>query len=125
MEQFYEDLQDLLELPTKNDALFIIGDWNANVGTHRVTGKLDLRVQNEAGQRLTEFCRRTYSSEQTLSANNTRDNSIHRCHRTVNTEIRLIILFAAEYEETRHSQQKQNLGMTVTQITSSLLQIQT
>ena len=56
MEQFYEDLQDLLELPTKNDALFIIGDWNANVGTHRVTGKLDLRVQNEAGQRLTEFC---------------------------------------------------------------------
>ena len=35
---------------------FIIGDWNANVGTHRVTGKLGLRVQNEAGQRLTEFC---------------------------------------------------------------------
>ena len=56
IESFYEDLQ---ELTTKNDVLFIIGDWNANIGsqeTHGVTGKLGLRVQNEAGQRLTEFC---------------------------------------------------------------------
>ena len=55
VEQFYEDLQDLLELTPKKDVCFIIGDWNAKVGnqeTPGVTGKLGLRVQNEAGQRL-------------------------------------------------------------------------
>ena len=58
-EWFYEDLQDLLELTPPKDVLFIIGDWNAKVGsqeTPRVTGKFGLGVQNEAGQRLTEFC---------------------------------------------------------------------
>ena len=58
VEQFYEDLQDLLELIPKKDVLFIIGDWNAKVGSqemHGVTGKFDLGVQNEAGQRLIEF----------------------------------------------------------------------
>ena len=58
-EQFYEDLQDLPELIPKIDVLFIIGDWNAKVGIQEipgVTGKFDLGVQNEAGQRLTEFC---------------------------------------------------------------------
>ena len=58
VEQFYEDLQDILELTPKKDVLFIIGDWNAKVGTQetpRVTGKLGLGVQNEAGQRLTEI----------------------------------------------------------------------
>ena len=55
---FYEDLQDLLELTPQNNALFIIGNWNAKVGlqeTPAVTGKFDLGVQNEAGQRLIEF----------------------------------------------------------------------
>ena len=59
VERFYEDLQDLLELTPKKDVLFIIGDWNAKVGSQEipgVTGKLGLRVQNEAGQRLIEFC---------------------------------------------------------------------
>ena len=59
VEQFYEDLQNLLELTPKKDVLFIIGDWNAKVGrqeTPGVTGKFDLGVQNEAGQRLIEFC---------------------------------------------------------------------
>ena len=59
VEQFYEDLQDLLELTPKKGVLFIIGDWNAKVGTQEttgVTGKFGLVVQNEAGQRLTEFC---------------------------------------------------------------------
>ena len=59
VEQFYEDLQDLLELTPKKDVLFITGDWNAKVGrqeTPGVTGKLGLGVQNEAGQRLIEFC---------------------------------------------------------------------
>ena len=59
VEQFYEDLQDLLELTPKKDVLFIIADWNAKVGSQEtpgVTGIFALGVQNEAGQRLTEFC---------------------------------------------------------------------
>src|SRR5574341_2281907 len=59
VERFYEDLQDLLELTPKKDVLFIIGDWNAKVGSQEtpgVTGKSGLGVQNEAGQRLIEFC---------------------------------------------------------------------
>ena len=58
-EQFYEDLQDLLELTPKKDVLSIIGDWNAKVGSQEtpgVTGKFGLGVQNESGQRLKEFC---------------------------------------------------------------------
>ena len=58
-ERFYEDLQDLLELTPKKDVLFIIGDWNAKVGsqeTPEVTGKFGLGIRNEAGQRLIEFC---------------------------------------------------------------------
>ena len=59
VEWFYEDLQDLLELTPQKYVLFIIGDWNAKVGsqeTPRVTGKFGLGVRNEAGQRLIEFC---------------------------------------------------------------------
>ena len=59
VERFYEDLQDLLELTSKKDVLFIIGDWNAKVGSQEtpgITGKFGLGVQNGAGQRLTEFC---------------------------------------------------------------------
>ena len=58
VEQFYEDLQDLLELTLRKDVLFITGDWNAKVGsqeTPRVTGKFGLGVRNKAGQRLIEF----------------------------------------------------------------------
>ena len=59
VERFYEDLQDLLELTPKKDVLFIIGDWDAKIGgqeTPGVTGKFGFGVQNEAGQRLIEFC---------------------------------------------------------------------
>ena len=59
VEWFYKDLQDLLELTPKKDVLFIIGDWNAKVGSHEipeVIRKFGLGVQNKAGQRLTEFC---------------------------------------------------------------------
>ena len=59
IERFYEDLQDLLELTPKKDVLFIIGDWNAKVGSQEtpgVTGKFGLGICNEAGQRLIEFC---------------------------------------------------------------------
>ena len=59
VEQFYEDIQDLLELTPKQDVLFIIGDWNAKVRSQEITGVIGesgLGVQNEAGQRLIEFC---------------------------------------------------------------------
>ena len=59
VELFYEDLQDLLELTPKKDVLFIIGDWNAKVGSQEtpgVTGKFGLGIRNEAGQMLMEFC---------------------------------------------------------------------
>ena len=59
VERFYEDLQDVLELTLKKDVLFIIGDWNAKVGSQEipgVTGKFGLGIQNETGQRLLEFC---------------------------------------------------------------------
>ena len=59
VEWFYEDLQDLLELTSPKDVLFIIGDWNAKVGSQEtpgVTGKFGLGIQNEAGQRLKVFC---------------------------------------------------------------------
>ena len=59
VERFYEDLQDLLVLTPQKDVLFIIGDWNAKVGSQEtpgVTGKFDLGIWKEAGQRLIEFC---------------------------------------------------------------------
>ena len=59
VERFYQDQQDLLELTPKKDVLFIVGDWNAKVRSQEipgVTGKFGLGVQNEAGQRLIEFC---------------------------------------------------------------------
>ena len=59
VERFYEDLQDIPKLTPQKDVLFIIGDWNAKVGSQEtlgVTGKFGLGVQNEAGQRLIEFC---------------------------------------------------------------------
>ena len=65
VEPFYEDLQDLLELTPIKDVLSIIGDWNAKVGSQEipgVTGKFGLGVQNETGQRLVEFCKRTHWS---------------------------------------------------------------
>ena len=59
VERVYEDLQDLLELTPKKDVIFIIGDWNTKVGSQEIpgiAGKFGLGVQNEAGQKLTEFC---------------------------------------------------------------------
>ena len=59
VERFSQDLEDLQELTPQSDVLFLIGEWNAKVGSQEtpgVTGKFALRVQNEAGQRLTEFC---------------------------------------------------------------------
>jgi len=79
VQQFYEDLQDLLELTPKKDVLFIIGDWNANRGSQEIPGvtdKLGLGVQNEAGQRLTVMPReRTGHSKHTLLT--TQEKTLH------------------------------------------------
>ena len=63
VEWFYDDLRELLELTPKKDVLCIIGDWTTKVGSQEisgVTGKFGLEVQNEAGQRLTEFCQKMH-----------------------------------------------------------------
>ena len=120
VEQFYEDLQDLLELTPKIDVLCIIGNLNAKVENQEipeVTGKFGLGVQNEAGQRLTEFCQ-----ENTLV-------TLFQQHKTphmdiTNTEIRLIIFFASKDGEALYSQQQQqkkDQELTVAQIMNSLL----
>ena len=125
VEWFYEDLQDLLKLTPKKDVLFIIGDWNAKLGGQEiVTRKFGLGVQNEAGQRLTEFCQ-----ENTLLIANTlfqqhplsREDSTHGHHQMVNTEIRLIMFFAAKDGQALYSQQKQDQELTVAEIMNSLL----
>ena len=122
VERFYEDLQDLLEPTPKKDVLFILGDWNTKVGSQEIPGvtrKFGLGVQNEAGQRLIEFCQE--NALQTPSSNNTREDSTHGHHQMVNTEIRLIIFFAAKDGEALYSQQKQDRELTVAQIMDSLL----
>ena len=96
-----------------------------------VTGIFGLGVQNEAGQRLTEFCQENVlqtptanavQTQQTPPSNNTREDSTHGHHQVVNTEIRLIIFFAAKDREALCSQQKQDRELTVAQIMNSLLQ---
>ena len=84
VEWFYEDLQDLLELNPKKDVFFIIGDWNAKVGsqeTPQVTGKFGLGVRNKAGQRLIEFCQEKALVIANPSSNTTRKDSTHGHHR--------------------------------------------
>ena len=121
---FYEDLQDLLELTPPKNVLFIIGDWNAKVGSQKipgVTGKFGLGIQNEAGQRLIELCQENALVIETPSSNNSREDPTRGHHQKVNTEIRLTIFFAAKDGEALDSQQKQDQGLTVAQITNSLL----
>jgi len=106
VEQFYEDRQDLLELTAKKNVLCIIVDWNAKVKvqeTPRVTEKFGSGVWYEAGQRLVEFCK-----DNTLVIANTlfkkhKKNSTYGHQQMVNTEIRLIISFAAKEWEALHS----------------------
>ena len=102
----------------------MIGDWNAKVGSQEtpwVTGKLGLGIRNEAGQRLIEFCQ-----ENTLVTANTLFQQHKRTlyiwtHQMVNTEIRLIIFFAAKAGEALYSQQNQDQELNVAQIMNSLL----
>ena len=82
-EWFYENLQDLLELTPKKDVLFIIGDRNAKIGSQEtpgLTGKFGLGVQNEAGQRLVEFCQENALVIATPFSNNTREDSTYGHH---------------------------------------------
>ena len=120
-EWLYEDIQDLLELTRKKDVFFIIVDWNAKVGSEEipgVTGKFGLGVQNEDGQSLTVLQRkRTDHSKHPLPT--TQEKTTHGHHQMVNTEIRLIIFFAAKDGEILYSQQKQDQELTVAQIMNS------
>ena len=121
-----KDLEDFLELTPKKDVLFIIGDWNAKVGSQEIpvlTGKFGLGVQNEAGQRLTEFCQ-----ENALVIANILFQQHKRRLYTwispngdIHTKITLIIFFAAKDGEALYSQQKQDQELTMAQIMNSLL----
>ena len=98
VEWFLEDLQGLLELIPKKDVLFIIGDGNAKVGSQEIpgiTGKIGLGIQNEAGQSLTEFGQEN-ALERSKCLLLTREDSTPGHHRMVNSELRLIIFFAAK-----------------------------
>ena len=86
-----------------------------------VSGKFGLGIQNEAGQRLIEFCQENALVITKPSFNNTREDSTHGHHQMVNTEIRLIIFFAAKDGEAIYSQQKQDQELTVAQTMNSLL----
>ena len=124
VELFYEDLQDLLELTPKKDVLFIIGDWNAKVGSQEtpgVTGKFGLRMWNEAGQRLIEFCPKKNAL---VIANTLFQQHKRRLHMDItswSTLKSLIIFFAAKDGEALYSQQKQDQELTVAHIMNSLL----
>ena len=125
VEQFYEDLQDLLELTPKKDVLFIIGDWNGKVGSQEtpgVTGKFSLGEQNKAGQRLTVLPREHIGHSKHSLPTATREDSTHGHHQMVNTEISLIEFFVAKDGQAVYSQQKQDWDLTVAQIMNSLLQ---
>ena len=124
VERLYEDQQDLSELTPQNDVLFIIGEWNAKVGSQEtpgVTGKFGLGVQNEGGQRLIEFFQEnTMVIENTLFQQHKRRlftwTSPDRQHQN-----QIDIFFAAKDGEALYSQQKQDQELTVAQIMSSLL----
>ena len=123
IEWFCDDLQDLLELTPPKDLLFIIGDWNAKVGSQEipgVTSKFGHGVQNEAGKSLTEF----YEENILVIANTLFQQHKRMCvghHQMVNTKIKLIIFFAAKDGEVLFSQQKEDWDLTVAQIMNSLL----
>ena len=116
-ERFYEDLQDLLELTPQKDVLFIIGDWNAKVGSQElpgVTGKFRLGVQNEAGQKLTEFCQ----ENALVIANTLFQQHKRRLYTWTSPDGQILYM---NDEEALHSQQKQDRELTVAPIMISLL----
>ena len=123
VERFYEDLQDLLELTSQKEILFIIGDWNAKVGSQEtpgVTGKFGLGIWNETGQRLIVLPREcTGHSKHPLPT--TQEKILRGHHKMVTTEIRLILFFVAKDRVALNNQQKQDQELTVAQIVNPLL----
>ena len=124
VEQFCEDLQDLLELTPKTDVLFIIGGCNAQVRSQEIsemTGKFVLGVQNEAGQRLIEFCQ-----ENALVIANTLFQQHRRILYTWTSPDgqywnQIDYFFSAKYREALYGQQKQDQELTIAQIMNPLL----
>ena len=101
-----------------------MGDWNAKVGSQEipgVTGKFGPGVQNEAGQRVTEFCQENALVIANILFQQHKKDSTHGHHQMVNTDIRLIIFFAVKDGEALYSQHKQDWELTVAQIMNSLL----
>ena len=125
VEWFFEDLQDLLELTPQNDVLFIIGVWHAKVGSQEisgVTGKFGLGIQNEAEQRLTEFCQ-----EYALIIANTLFQQHKRKLYTWTSpdgqyQNQIDYILSVKDGGDLYSQQKQDQELTVAQIMNSLLQ---
>ena len=122
VESFYEDLQDLSELTPQKGILFLMGDWNAKVGSQEipgVTGRFGLGVQNKAGQRLIEFCQ-----ENALVIANTLFQQHERRLYTWTSQYQNQIdyILVAKDGETLHSQQKQDQELPVALIMNSLLQ---
>ena len=122
---FYEDPQELLELTPRKDALFIIGDWNAKLEsqeTPAVTGKFGLGVQNEAGQRLIEFCQ----ENALVIANTLFQQPKRRLYTWTSRDGQHrnqidYILCSQRCRSLVYSQQKQDWELTVAQIMNSLL----
>ena len=124
VEQFYEDLQGLLELPPKKEVLFITRDWNAKVGSQEtpgVTGKFGLGIRNEAGQMLIEFCQ-----ENTLVIANTLFQEHKRGLYTWTSpdgqhRNQIDYILCSQKWRSLYSQEKQDQELTVAQIMNSLL----
>ena len=122
VEWFYEDPQDLLELTPKKDVLFIIGDWNAKVGSQEtpgVTGKFGFGVKNEAGQRLIEF----YQENALVIANTLFQQRKRRLYTWTSPDgqhpNQIDYILCSKDGEALYSQQKQDWELTVAQITNS------
>ena len=123
-EEFCEDLQDLLELTPKKHVVFITEDQNEKVASQEipgVTNKFGLAVQNEAGQRLTEFCQKNALVIANTIFQQNKRRFYTRTSKMVNIKNRLIIFFAAQDEDALYSQQKQDRELTVADIMKSLL----
>ena len=124
VEWFYEDLQDFLELTPKKDVLFIIGDWNAKVGSQEtpgVTGKFSLGVQNKAGQRPIEFCQENslVIANTLFQQNKTRFYTLTSPDGQHRNQIDYIL--CSQKWRALYSQQKQDWELTVAHMMNSLL----
>ena len=124
VERFYEDLQDLLELTPKKDVLFIIGDWNAKVGSQEtpgVTGKFGLGIQNEGGQRLIQF----FQENALVTVNTLFQQYKRRLYTWASPDgqhrNQIDYILCSQRWRALYSQQKQDQELTVAQIMNSLL----